>query len=130
MGERTLCQNPFKKRYRMVRLITLISFALALASACVLHAQGCRSCHSPRKRRYLEKGHAAAATRAYEQAKQKTNAAVFNLGNAWYDQDSLARAQQAYETAAAMAKGEQSTGTRLPQPGQCTGSNNAGSATP
>lgn len=54
----------------------------------------------------MEKGNAAAATRAYEQA-AKDERGVFNLGNAWYDQDSLARAQQAYESAAAMAKGDQ-----------------------
>ncbi|MBK8581328.1 MAG: tetratricopeptide repeat protein [Flavobacteriales bacterium] len=101
MGERTF-ENPFKKRIGWSASISIISLLLF---ACTGYAQDAdRAIRQGNVA--MEKGDAAAATRAYEQA-SKDERGVFNLGNAWYDQDSLARAQQAFETAAAMAKGEQ-----------------------
>lgn len=86
-------------------MVRLIALSALLSTACTLHAQ--EADRAIRKgNAALEKGDAAGATRAYEQA-AKDERGVFNLGNAWYDQDSLARAQQAYESAAAMAKDEQ-----------------------
>ena len=86
-------------------MVRLIALSALLTAACSLHAQ--EADRAIRKgNTALEKGDAAAATRAYEQA-IKDERGVFNLGNAWYGQDSLARAQQAYESAAAMAKGDQ-----------------------
>lgn len=86
-------------------MVRLIALSILFSGACSLHAQ--EADRAIRKgNTALEKGDAAAATRAYEQA-AKDERGVFNLGNAWYGQDSLARAQQAYESAAAMAKGDQ-----------------------
>lgn len=86
-------------------MVRLIALSILFNGACSLHAQ--EADRAIRKgNTALEKGDAAAATRAYEQA-AKDERGVFNLGNAWYGQDSLARAQQAYESAAAMAKGDQ-----------------------
>lgn len=86
----------------MVRLIT---FLLCAPSICALYAQDAERAIRKGNQAY-EKGDAPGAVRAYEQA-AKDERAMFNLGNAWYGQDSMARAQQAFENAAAMAKGGQ-----------------------
>lgn len=85
----------------MVRLIT---FPILATTACALHAQDAdRAIRQGNAE--LEKGHAQAAVRAFDAAKQDQRA-VFNSGNAWYAQDSLERSAQAFERASAMAKNE------------------------
>ena len=86
----------------MARLTLLLLFAAACAIN--LHAQEAD--------RAIRKGNAAyedgkliEAINSYSKA-EKDERAMFNLGNAFYRQDSAKLAQESYENAASMAKGE------------------------
>ncbi|MGB3870539.1 MAG: tetratricopeptide repeat protein [Flavobacteriales bacterium] len=81
--------------------LTLI--LLALATACTLHAQEVDRALRKGNTDY-KKGDLEGAIDAYSKA-EKDERGMFNLGNAYYRQDSIADALRSYENAASMAKG-------------------------
>ncbi|MBX2984312.1 MAG: tetratricopeptide repeat protein [Flavobacteriales bacterium] len=76
---------------------------LALATACTLHAQEVDRALRKGNTDY-KKGDLEGAIDAYSKA-EKDERGMFNLGNAYYRQDSIADALRSYENAASMAKG-------------------------
>lgn len=89
------------EQFDAMERLTLI--LLALATACTLHAQEVDRALRKGNTDY-KKGDLEGAIDAYSKA-EKDERGMFNLGNAYYRQDSIADALRSYENAASMAKG-------------------------